>query len=155
MKLLLVRHGTAEPGGGDPPLTAKGRNDIQRLASFLARSGTRATRVIHSPLRRARETALLLARVIGPGPVVEESAIGLLPEDSTDAVYFALDDWQGDIMLVGHMPFLGALASRLLTGRQEPDVVAFERGAVVCLERDDGDRHWFLSWSVGPSLIGQ
>lgn len=154
MKLFLARHGAVDSGaGGDPPLSAKGRGDVQRLAAFLGQGGIRVQRVLHSPLKRARETALLLAAGIGPASPVEEIAEGLLPEDSTDAIADALAGWDGDTLLVGHMPHLGHLASRLLTGAERSAAIAFERGAVACFERVDAG--WILLWSVGPGLIGR
>ena len=154
MKLFLARHGAAETGvGGDPPLSAKGRDDVQRLAAFLGVGGVRVQRVLHSPLKRARETALLFAAATGPGPLVEEIAEGLLPEDSTDTIAYALAAWDADIMLVGHMPNLGHLASRLLTGDDQGAVIAFERGAVACFEREDDG--WILNWLLAPGLIGR
>jgi phosphohistidine phosphatase len=62
------------PKDEDPkrPLSDSGREDVKRVASFLARSGVSAGRVLHSGKLRALETALLLADVLGPGKVVEE-----------------------------------------------------------------------------------
>ena len=73
MELLWVRHGEPEriaPGRGvpaDPPLTALGREQAQRLAAWLAPEPIDA--VISSPLRRATETAAPIAA--GHGLVVE------------------------------------------------------------------------------------
>ena len=75
MKLYLVQHAEAVPAEDDPdrPLSDKGRTDVQRVASFLARS-VRVGRIVHSPKMRARDTAVLLAQALGPGGVVEEAA---------------------------------------------------------------------------------
>ncbi len=50
MKLYLVQHAEAVPAEDNPdrPLSDKGRTDVQRVASFLARS-VRVGRIIHSP----------------------------------------------------------------------------------------------------------
>ncbi|MBA2326663.1 MAG: histidine phosphatase family protein [Actinobacteria bacterium] len=71
MELLLIRH--AEPvriapgegGGGpvDPGLTARGRIEAERLATWLAAEPVDA--VISSPLRRARQTAEPVTRAHG------------------------------------------------------------------------------------------
>lgn len=55
----LIRHGAREPGPGDVPLTAVGRADARRTADWLASQPLSA--VYASPLRRARETAEILA----------------------------------------------------------------------------------------------
>jgi len=66
--LIVVRHGrTAANASGlllgraDPPLDATGRVQASAVAAALAPL-PRATRIISSPLRRARETASLIAR---------------------------------------------------------------------------------------------
>ena len=109
MKLYLVQHGEAvsKEDNPDRPLSEKGRADVERMASFLARSA-RVARVIHSGKARARETALQLSQVLGPGMVVEEAAVGIAPNDSTDALAKAVetlgDEDNADIMVVGTSP---------------------------------------------------
>ena len=80
MRVYLVQHAEAVPAEDNPdrPLSDKGRTDVQRVASFLARS-VRVGRIIHSPKMRARDTAVLLAQVLGPGGVVEEAVISSFP----------------------------------------------------------------------------
>jgi probable phosphoglycerate mutase len=63
-RLVLVRHGQSEwnasgllQGQADPALSATGRAEAAALAPLLR--GVRATRVVASDLRRARETAAL------------------------------------------------------------------------------------------------
>jgi broad specificity phosphatase PhoE len=67
MKLILVRHGRPNEGDpgppNDPPLNADGRRQARAVAQLLAREGV--TRVVSSPLARARETAEPLAERLG------------------------------------------------------------------------------------------
>jgi phosphohistidine phosphatase len=160
MKLYLVQHGAAVPEEEDPdrPLTDEGRQGIQRLASFVARSGTRVARVIHSGKRRALETAVILASVVGPGKIVEEAVSGLGPNDATDQFFTAAATWAedakaDDIMVVGHQPFMGRMTSRLLVGSENIADVGFQPGTVVCLESAE-DGRWVLAWMAGPELLG-
>ena len=157
MKLYLVRHGAAAPKEENPeqPLTEKGRQDIQRLAVFMARSGVRVARVIHSGKKRAQDTAVLLADVVGPGKVVEEAESGLGANDSTDLLATAAAALTEDVMVVGHQPFMGRMVARLLAGAEDAISVAFEPGAAVCLERSDNGGGWRLNWMAGPRLLGQ
>ncbi len=67
---LLLRHGQTAlsvqkrfSGTGDQPLTEHGRRQAAAAAARLATSG--ATAVVASPLRRARETAELVAAALG------------------------------------------------------------------------------------------
>ena len=65
MELLLIRHGLPERivrddgAPADPPLSALGRDQAQRVAAWL--DGLAIDRVYASPLLRARETAAPLA----------------------------------------------------------------------------------------------
>ena len=56
-----------------------------------------------------------------------------------------------DTMLVGHLPFMGRLVGRLVTGDEHVDVVAFVPGTVLCLEPAADDR-WRVVWMVRPGL---
>ena len=96
MRIYLVQHGEAVPEAENPerPLSDKGRQDVQRLAVLVARSGVCVSRVLHSPKARARDTAVLLSKVLGPNGVVEEVDQGLAPNDTTDAVAGAIAGWE-------------------------------------------------------------
>jgi broad specificity phosphatase PhoE len=70
--LILVRHGQTDAnarglllGRADPPLTETGRHQARALAVALPR----AARIVSSPLRRARQTAAVLAGAAGVAEV--------------------------------------------------------------------------------------
>ena len=154
MKLYLVQHGDALAKDADPdrPLSERGRADIERLAGFLARRGVRAARVLHSGKTRTRQTAEPLALAMAPGTVSEARA-GLDPNDATHALAAEAGGWSDDAVVVGHLPFVARLAARLVTGRDDASIVAFEPGAMVCLERAD-DGAWAIAWMLRPELLG-
>ena len=54
-----------------------------------------------------------------------------------------------DLLVVGHMPFLGKLVALLTLGREEPSPVAFLPGSLVCLERG-GEGAWAVVSMVRP-----
>lgn len=58
----------------------------------------------------------------------------------------------GDVMLVGHMPFMGKLVSKLVTGNENKDVVSFNAGSMLCLEKID-DEQWVIRWMLNPELF--
>ncbi|WP_127504915.1 histidine phosphatase family protein [Actinoplanes solisilvae] len=68
-RLYLARHAEAQPGGMG--LTDAGRRQAALLGERLAGAGI--TRVSHSPLARAAETAAIVARSL-PGVTVEAAA---------------------------------------------------------------------------------
>ena len=166
MKLYIVRHGDALPRERDPdcPLSARGRADAERLAGFLRAGGIRAVRVVHSGKTRARQTADALARAVTPGKE-SEARTGLDPNDPTDALVSAAGRAGDDMVVVGHLPFVGRLVARLVVGREDAAVVVFRPGAMVCLERglpspqrssgfaqagESGG--WTIAWMLGPEL---
>jgi len=154
VRLYLVQHGDAVAKEVDPdrPLSEQGMKDAVRTASFLKRAGVRVSRVIHSGKKRAEDTAELLATATAPGKK-PESVPGLDPFYPPEGLAQKIAHWKEDTMVVGHLPYLEKLVSRLLTGRQAPGVVAFTPGSVLCLERDE-DGSWKLLWMIRPDLLG-
>lgn len=151
MKVFLVRHGLAG-GGEDPALTPKGQKRVRNVAAFLAKAGVKPARLCHSHLQRARETALILSPEVAPGVTVEE-VDGLLPEDPPQQILERIEAAETDLMLVGHMPHLGMLASLLLTGTKDSATIAFARAGAACFERPDKSYGWYLDWSIRPGLL--
>ncbi len=72
--------------------------------------------------------------------------------DDVDDVACDLESEALPLMLVGHMPFMGRLVSRLLAGSAERAPVQFPPAGVACLRRaPDG---WVLEWRLGPEQAG-
>lgn len=155
MRVYLVQHGQAMTAEQDPdrPLSGKGRADVDRVASFLKRSCPPIPRILHSPKARARDTAMVLARVLGSGEIIEEVAEGLAPMDSTDLLAQSIGQADGDLMAVGHQPFMGRMVARLTSGAEGAGFTGFVPGTVACLEKEDG--LWNMVWMVRPDLLGQ
>lgn len=92
MELLLIRH--AEPvrvesatGIADPPLTAAGRSQADRLAGWL--SVETIDHVCTSPLRRAEETA---APIAAARDLVAEVIPGLAEFDAEASSYIPMEE---------------------------------------------------------------
>ena len=77
---------------------------------------------------------------------------GLAPKDDVKPVAKDAGRAEADLMIVGHLPFLSRLAARLLTGKESPQPVAFQKAGVVCLARE-GDEPWKLTWMITPELL--
>lgn len=154
MKLYLVQHGEALAKEVDPerPLSDRGRQDTERLADFLAARGLRVSRVWHSGKTRARQTAELLAANVAPG-VEAETRPGLAPNDPADVFAETLAAWREDAMVVGHLPFMARLVTRLVTRSDDGRTVAYLPGSLVCLERDE-EGSWAIAWMLRPELMG-
>lgn len=151
MRLFLVQHGDALPKEEHPdrPLSRRGETDVQRLARVLAQAGVHPAHVFHSGKRRAEQTAVILAGAID-GDVAVLDCID--PKDDTGRLVRTISRWTEDTLVVGHQPFLGRLASRLLTGSETQCSLAFAPGSAICLERGPADE-WSLCWMLRPDLL--
>ena len=156
MQIYLVQHGEAKPEEIDPErrLTENGARAVQKVANFLRTSSgsLEVDTIWHSGKPRAQQTAelLRLATSAGEGALMQHD--GLAPKDAVEPIKRELEQENSNVMIVGHLPFLGRLVALLLTGNADNDVVAFQFGCVVCLNRDDAGR-WKLEWMMVPKLL--
>jgi phosphohistidine phosphatase len=153
MRLYLVQHGLAKSEEEDPerPLSDKGAFESERVAAHLASRGIKVQRIFHSSKLRARETARIFARHLKAENAVLERD-GLAPKDDPAIWKARLDAEEDDILLVGHLPHQAMLASSLLCGESDRDIIRFRNSGVVCLDRGD-NRSWSVSWMLVPHLV--
>ena len=120
MNFYLVRHGDAVAVGGKRRASALriGREQVQRAAREMLERGSKVSRIYHSGILRAEQTAEILAKAFPPNSAVEQHA-GLLPEDDPAIVSRSLTPPSDSIMLVGHLPYLKRLAALLISGDPE------------------------------------
>ena len=151
MRLYLVQHGEALSKDVDPEraLSDVGRADAEHLASFLAPRRLTISRVLQSGKLRAKQTAEILAGAFASELTPEETN-GLNPLDEPQSLLRTIAGLQEDVLIVGHLPFLGKLVGQMLTGTDD-SFVTFEPGTLVCLERSE-DR-WSVAWVVPPALL--
>ena len=155
MQIYLVQHGEAKPEEIDTErrLTESGTRAVQKVADFLRMSGGKHVDAIwHSGKPRAQQTAELLALSMRATERAVMRRDGLAPKDAVEPIKQELESGNSNVMIVGHLPFLGRLVALLLTGNTDNDVVTFQFGCVVCLRRDDADK-WRLEWMVVPELL--
>jgi len=150
MHLYLVQHGTAKSEAEEAarPLSVDGVTDVNRVASFLSHS-MKPERIFHSGKLRAEQTAEILGEHLDVAITKED---GLAPMDDPAVWAGKLKGMRDDIVLVGHLPHMGKLASLLLCGSPDAGLVEFMMGCVVCLRREQGK--WALQWMVTPGIAG-
>lgn len=149
MELHLIRHAHAEDTVPDEArrLSPRGRRQARALARRLRATGEFApTEVWHSTLRRARETAELLAPA-APEAIYRETT-GLAPDDAPSAIARRLARARVPVAIVAHEPLLSALASRLVTGAAEPVVFHVRKASALALTRVG--RRWVVRWFLPP-----
>ncbi|MFH1393602.1 MAG: phosphohistidine phosphatase SixA [Candidatus Micrarchaeota archaeon] len=147
MEVYLVQHGKAKSEEEDPerPLSEVGEADVEKVASKAAALGLRC-RVFHSPKLRAKQTADIFASRLKSGAKEVE---GLKPMDEPNTALDFIQSQDDSLMLVGHLPHMSKLASLLVAGNENADIVAFRMGAVVCLEKGE---KWRIKWILTPEL---
>jgi phosphohistidine phosphatase len=153
MHLYLVQHGAAKSEAEDPHrgLANEGRRDVERIAKSLAPLQISLDRIEHSQKLRARQTAEILAAHLQPAEGIHEIA-GLAPHDDVEPVRARLQQEPKNLMVVGHLPHLSHLASRLLGLERNRAVVRFQMAGVVRLDRDEAGR-WEVRWVFPPELL--
>lgn len=156
MKIYLVQHAdaVAEEQDAQRPLSDKGNRDAAAMAAFLRGANISVDEIVHSGKLRAEQTATVLSNAVWQGKA--PSALqGIGPNDGIDYLCNTIMAAGGDLMVVGHMPFMGRIAAKCLRGEQVGAMIAFEPGAVLCLKRlDEGSpAPWALEWFVKPSML--
>ncbi|WP_148862907.1 SixA phosphatase family protein [Marinobacter fonticola] len=120
MYLIIMRHGEAGWHSLDQAreLTESGRLGSARVASDIASSRWRPDTIWCSSLVRAGQTAAIVSEVINV-PVLERPF--LTPDDDPGECLNALlyeSDLPDTLMIVSHMPLVGALSTLLVDGHR-------------------------------------
>lgn len=152
MAILLVQHGLAKSKEEDPDrsLNEQGILETRKAAAWLGIQTMDLVQIRHSGKKRAAQTAEIFAEQTSLGQGVTPVP-GLNPKDDVQAYASQLQGQDGNIMLVGHLPFLDKLAAFLVTGRQEQSIVRFVNSGVVCLEEQQAQ--WSVIWAVVPQIL--
>ena len=151
IKLYLIQHGEAKSEAEDPErsLTAQGEEEVRGVARVAKRLDIRPSKVYHSGKRRAQQTAEIIANAL---KLPIESAQGLNPLDDARSWAERISEEAKDLMIVGHLPFLGKLTSLLLCNNENARLVLFRYGAIVCLDQKE-DRGWAVHWILTPEMV--
>jgi phosphohistidine phosphatase len=150
MDLILWRHCEAEAGEPDlgRRLTSKGTKQAERMAEWLERHLPDTCRILVSPADRTQQTATALPRKFRTVPE-------LAPGASVAAVLTAANwpDSREPVLVVGHQPTLGMVASFLLSG--EEAYWSVRKGAVWWLSDRvrDGGTAVVLKTVVSPEFL--
>jgi phosphohistidine phosphatase len=116
VRLFLVRHAHADPGDPDElrPLSPRGRAQARELAERLVE--VEPTRIVSSPLLRARETASAIGIATGAEVAVDDR---LSPGAVAEELLAALEGAEGAVVAVGHQPDCSEIAAALGAGERE------------------------------------
>lgn len=154
MDLILWRHAEAEPGEPDlgRRLTPKGEKQARRMAEWLHAHLPDSAKIVASPAARAQQTAQALAEL---SRRKLKTLDAIAPGASADEVLAAVDwpDGKSPVVVVGHQPTLGWVASKVMTGEELP--WSIKKAAVWWLQsrsRED-DQPVMLRAVISPDLL--
>ncbi len=157
MKLYLIRHAAAEERAADGrdaarALTAEGRRRFREIVHGLQRLDVRVERLVHSPARRACQTAeLCLPLVEG-----ELEVSDLLYAPPGEELLAALAGER--VALVGHEPWLSELAFWLISGSHARSgglgaALELEKGGLLELEGEPQPGGMTLLQALAPGTL--
>lgn len=132
------------------PLSVKGRADARRMAAELARRGGAPTLILHSPLRRAVQTAVEISAVLKPAGGAQVFA----PLDNTRCAEEVAAELAvraaavAELLIVGHQPQLGEVAT--LLAKALFDMREMRPAAIVALELSPAPR---ILWCSSPDEL--
>lgn len=153
MRLYLARHGDALDSDVDPQraLSELGIKKVKALGVFLEQEQVSCKDVYHSGKLRAEQTAELLCNHIDchkPPQTMQ----GLLPNDEITDILAMIEALTDNTLLVGHLPYLAHLASKLLFGHEDSHSIQFRPSDILCLEQIH-QSVWSLVWHLPAQLI--
>ena len=164
MNLFLLRHGIAVEHGtagfekdADRPLTPKGERRLSRIADAMEAMGLKFDLILSSPYARARQTAEIVADVLGLKKKLEFSE-DLTPGGDAKGLIVALNKREPqpeNVLLVGHEPFLSGLIATLTCGDTRVSI-DFKKGGLCKLEIETlrHARCATLAWLLTPRQMG-
>jgi len=154
MKLYLVQHGHALSKDIDAgrPLSPDGEQEVQLIATHMNEKRILVDKIYHSGKMRAHQTAEIFADTLALSEEDVSALDGINPNDPVAAFAQNISKLKAETMLVGHLPFMAKLVSFLVTGQEEPSIVAYKPGSVVCLAQDE-QKCWHIAWMLRPDCL--
>jgi phosphohistidine phosphatase len=157
MIIYFVRHASAGERKANPkkdekrPLDAEGVHQCTQMGRILAAMEVSVDAVMSSPLKRATQTAALVANEIGyEGKVSLENAL------RPDAKYEHFRDMlrkysKADaVMVVGHNPNFSEFLGSTIAANGNAAHIEMKKGSVAKVEREQ--KRFALHWLITPRL---
>ena len=146
---IAVEHGTVADPHDARPLTDDGKEKMAQAAKGIAKLVGSIDIIVTSPLVRALDTAKIVAKALGSDTKIEVCR-SLAPGGVLKNTLLHLTKFKGlsSMMIVGHQPDLGYLASTFLGS--DPSIIEFKKGALCAIEiaglssREKGKLLWHL-----------
>lgn len=154
MKVFLIQHGEAVAKEKDPkrPLSSKGKEQLEKVARLFSENiADPVSSIVHSGKLRAHQTAEILAKYLTPPDGVQKGE-NLEPLSGVAPWIERLSSAQKDLIIVGHLPYLGKLTSTLLGIDEGCNIMEFQPASIICLQRTPGG-NWLLKPVFNPEIL--
>jgi len=161
MIVYIIRHGIAVDVGqqgvrtdAGRMLSEEGRTRTRQAAEGLKAIGVRPAAVWSSPLVRAVQTAEIMARELGAGVAVEKTDAMLPGSDPAELIVELARSGVSSVAVVGHMPHVSDVASRMLAHRDTVTLV-FKKAGAAAIEFDGkpAEGAGWLLWLLQPKAL--
>lgn len=159
MDIYFLRHANAGEPKLNPakdekrPIDKLGIEQSHDVGRALAALDVSPDVIIASPLRRATQTAAVVANELGhEDKVITDAA--LRPE----ATYEKFQDLlrrhgrRDAILVVGHNPSMTGFLNKLVYGDGSPNAIELKKGAVAKVEKN-GRKPAVLRWTMPPKVV--
>jgi len=157
MDLYVLRHGKAETSvsqegtDSDRALTIQGRNEIHQISAWMVRRGCRFDIIATSPLRRAIETAEIIAETYG----LRKNLLiwkELLPGMDFDQLMEKIDSCSdvSSLLIIGHEPSLSGYIGRIISQGGQASVQLKKGGLARIRNFTPLPVFGELSWLIPP-----
>ncbi|MEP7379647.1 MAG: histidine phosphatase family protein [Chloroflexota bacterium] len=153
--LYLLRHAHAGNAAGwtgddaERPLSARGKDQAQRLGRLMAARGVVPDTILSSPKVRARQTANIVGDALGVGVTNDERLAELFDLDALAVMMAGVGGTS--LMIVGHDPDFSEVLATLVGAAEMP----MRKGALarVDLALPLGPGSGVLRYLVPPELL--
>lgn len=158
MIVYFLRHASAGESLSDPkqdekrPLDDDGILQSRYIGRALAAADVSVDQIISSPLKRAIQTATIVANELGFEQKIELEA-AMRPEATYTLFQAMLKKHAAaeSLLVVGHNPSIKQFLSRMIGRQGHAASLEFKKGAVAKVEVKRGEGT--LVWSVTPKLV--
>lgn len=157
MIIYFLRHASAgksmsNPGKDDRrPLDEEGILQTRYIGRMLANLDVQVEQILSSPLKRARQTAAILANELAfeSDVQVDDALRPQAPPAQFQNLLSRLKKYES-VMVVGHNPSLSEFLSRTISAGAGAAKIDFKKGAVAKVEIVG--RKGMLGWLVTPKI---
>jgi phosphohistidine phosphatase len=163
VELYVLRHGEAGkrlPAGSNDSeraLTVTGKQEIEKIAEALQELGIKFDFIATSPLKRASQTAEIVAKALKVKKGKLEGWDELKPEGKRPEMYRRLSQFkqQSSVLVVGHEPYLSTMIGEIVFGNGTGNNVVLKKAGLARVDVTSVQPNIKaeLRWLLTPRLL--